>query len=288
MKRTAQSIRLTLRAMSFALPLLMLAGMTAQSIAGHGKVPAPGESPVVDQIRAQGELRAGIAIAVPWLGQDPSNSEYFGPGAEIGARIAELLGVKLTMVPSGWDVIIAGLQGNQFEVALAPLFATEKRKAVVDFVNYTFAGTCYAVRKDNDKVNELDDMNQASVTIGTWTGTGTEHGIVAKYTDATIDSIVQQVGGAHRTEDVLIGRIDAAPFDAPLAFVIAAKYGDIKIVPGGPEFCVNNSDIPFPIGMAFNKEQPVFAAFLADVVADMQGDIDAAIVKYSAPEYMEQ
>ena len=192
------------------------------------------------------------------------------------------------MVPSGWDVIIAGLQGNQFEVALAPLFATDKRKEVVDFVNYTLAGTCYAVRADNDKVNELDDMNQASVTIGTWTGTGTEHGIVEKYTDANIDSIVQQVGGAHRTEDVLIGRIDAAPFDAPLAFVIAAKYHDIKILPGGPEFCVNNAYIPFPIGMAFNKEQPVFAAFLAEVVADMQDEIDAAIVKYSAPEFMEQ
>jgi hypothetical protein len=123
---------------------------------------------------------------------------------------------------------------------------------------------------------------------GYWAGTGTEHGIVAKYTDANIDSIVQQVGGAHRTEDVLIGRIDAAPFDAPLAFVTAAKYGDIKIVPGGPEFRVNNADIPFQIGMAFNKEQPVFAKFLADVVADMQGDFDAAIVKYSALEYMEQ
>ncbi len=288
MKKSGLKLRSMLRGVGFVLPALMLAGVTTQAVADEGHVPAPGASPVVDQIRSQGELRAGIAIAVPWLGQDPSNSQYFGPAYEIGERVAELLGVKLTLVPSGWDVIIAGLQGNQFELALAPLFATEKRKEVVDFVNYTFAGTCYAVRKDSGKINELDDMNQASVTIGTWTGTGTEHGIVEKYTNANIDSIVQQVGGAHRTEDVLIGRIDAAPFDAPLAFVIADKYSDIKIVPGGPEFCVNNSDIPFPIGMAFNKEQPVFAAFLADVAGDMQGDVDAAIIKYSAPEYMEQ
>ena len=279
-------VRAGLRALLFAIGATGLLGFVAGANAGPVAAPAKGESSVADVVRERGELRAGIAIAPPWLGQDPKSGDYFGPAKEIGERVAHSLGVELTLVPSGWDVIIAGLQGNQFELAIAPLFATEKRRKVVDFVNYTQAGTCYAVLKSNDKLNSLEDLNHASVTIGTWTGTGTEHGIVGKYTNAKINSIVQQVSGANRVEDVITKRIDAAPFDAPRAFVLAKQYAEIKILPGGPEHCVNNADIPFPIGMAFNYGDPKFKAFLQAVVDDMQGDIEASIVKHSAPEFM--
>lgn len=269
--------------------LMALTGWFAPSVmAGKIEVPAEGKSPTIDHIRKQGVLRAGIAIAPPWLGQNPKTGEYFGASIEIGKRIAELLGVEVKLISSGWDVIIAGLQGNQFELALAPLFATEKRRKVVDFVNYTEDGTCYVVRKDNDKINTLEDLNQPSVTIGTWTGTGTEHGIVGKYTKAKIHSIVQPVGGAHRIEDVLTRRVDAAPIDAPQAFIVAHQYSEIKILPGGPENCVKNPDIPFPIGMAFNYGDPEFKKFLEAVVTDMQDQIKASIVKYSSLEYMLQ
>jgi polar amino acid transport system substrate-binding protein len=257
-------------------------------VAGMVEVPAEGKSKTIDQIRKQKVLRAGIALAPPWLGQNPKTGKYYGAALEIGERIVQLLGVELKLITSGWDVIIAGLQGNQFELALAPLFATEKRRQVVDFVNYTEDGTCYIVRKDNDKINTLDDLNQPSVTIGTWTGTGTEHGIKGKYTKAKIHSIVQPVGGAHRVEDVLTKRIDAAPIDAPQAFVMAHQYAEVKILPGGPENCVQNPDIPFPIGMAFNYGDPEFKKFLEAVVKDMEEQIKASIVKYSSLEYMVQ
>ncbi len=267
--------------------IALLLGGAIGALAGEVMVPATGKSTTIDQIKNQGELRVGVAVAVPWLGQDPSNGQYFGASYEVGKRVAEVLGVGIKPVSSGWDVIIAGIQGNQFEIAIAPLFATEKRKKVVDFVNYTRAGTCYVVLKDGP-INALEDMNKKSVRIGTFTGTGTEHGIVEKYDNATIVSIVQAVSGGHRVEDVLTKRVDAAPIDDALAFVIAEEYPQIKIIPGGPEHCVNNSDIPFPIGMAFNYGDPEFKTFLEAVVADMQDQIDDAIVKYSASSYMKQ
>src|SRR3989304_744478 len=132
-----------------ALGLVVAGALPAGRVQGAGvEVPAKGKSKTVDRIREMGALRAGIALAPPWLGQDPKTNEYFGAAHEIGQRIAKLLGVELRISPSGWDVIIAGLQGNQFELALAPLFASEKRRQVVDFVNYTESGTCYAVLKD--------------------------------------------------------------------------------------------------------------------------------------------
>src|SRR5262245_57042251 len=73
-------------------------------------VPAAGESPTVDKIKAAGKLRAGVAIAWPWLGQDPSSGKYIGATADLGERIAKELGVEIEYVPAGWDVIVAGLQ----------------------------------------------------------------------------------------------------------------------------------------------------------------------------------
>ncbi len=49
---------------------------------------------------------------------------------------------------------------------------------------------------------------------------------------------------------------------------------------------MKNPDIPYPIGMAFNYGDPEFKKFLEAVVADMQAQINASIIKYSAIEYM--
>ena len=280
-------MKLVSRRISIAAGALLLAGFGTSAIAGDIMVPMEGKSVLVDQIKANGEMRVGVAIAPPWLGQDPNTGQYFGAAFEIGQRIALELGVDITPVSSGWDVIIAGIQGNQFELAIAPLFATPKRREVVDFVNWTAAGTCYIVLKDSP-IMTFEDMNQSGVRIGTYTGTGTEHGIVDKYTEATIDSIVQQVSGAHRIEDVLTGRIDVAPIDDALAFVMAAEYPEIRIIPESPDYCINNSDIPFPVGMAFNYGDPEFKAMLEAIVADMQDQISASMVKYSDPQYIKQ
>ncbi len=262
--------------------LLMISVGAAAAV----EVPAKGKSVAIDRIKGSGTLRAGVAAALPWLGQNPSSHEFFGPSIEMGEELANLLGVKLQLVPSGYDVIIAGLQANQFDITIAALSATEKRKEVVDFVNYTLAGTCYAVLKDNAKVNALEDLNQPSVSIGTWNGTGTEQVVKAKYTKATLNSVVMPVPGSNRMEEVLAKRIDAATLDSPRALLVVHQFPQLKIIPGGPDNCIKNPDVPVPIGIAITKGDPEFRSWLEAVIAQMQGKIDAAIEKYSSLEYM--
>jgi ABC-type amino acid transport substrate-binding protein len=250
------------------------------------EVPAQGESPTIDKIMQNGTLRAGVAVAPPWLLQNPENNEYYGPAVDVIERIAAELGVEVEYVDSGWDVLIAGLQSDKFDLTVAPMFATPQRMEVIDFVTYTAAGTCYFALKDNAKVNTLEDLNNSDVTIVTFTGTGTEEGIREKYPNATINSIVQPPGGQPPIEDVLAGRADVGPFDSPLAIFLAQQYPELKIIPQDPEYCISNADIPFPIGMGFNKNDPAFTAFLQAIVDDMQEEIDAAILEYSDPKYM--
>lgn len=268
-----------------ALGAMLAVGLVQTAYAAE--VPAAGVSPTIDAIKQRGELRVGVAVALPWLGFDPAANNYFGASYELGKAIADQLGVKLTPVASGWDVIVAGIQGNQFDLILAPLLATEKRKAVVDFVNYSSAGTCYAVKQDSP-LSTLEALDDPSVTIGTFTGTGNDQGVRAKYTKAKIDSVVQAAGGAQRVEDVLTRRITAAAFDSPIALLIAKEFPQLKILPGGPETCVKDPDVPFPIGMAFAQGDAAFKTFLEQVVKETQASTDSLIVKYSDPQFMKE
>ncbi|MFN8590624.1 MAG: transporter substrate-binding domain-containing protein [Thermomicrobiales bacterium] len=282
------SLAIVLLVLTLAAPLAVVVAQDATPAAEGAPitVPAEGQSATIDKIRKNGKLRVGVAVAAPWLLQDPSTKKYYGPAVDLVERIGAEIGVPVEYIDSGWDVIVAGLQADKFDLTAAPLFATPARMEVIDFVNYTSAGTCYFAKKDNAKVNSLEDLNKSDVTIVTFTGTGTEEGIRKTYPNATINSIVQPPGGQPPIEDVLSGRADVGPFDSPLAIFLAAQYPDLKILPQDPEYCIAHADIPFPIGMGFNKNDPAFTAFLQSVVDAMQKDIDAAIVKYSDPKYM--
>ena len=266
----------------------MMTGLAAAALtrtAMAQTVPAPGQSPTVDAIKKAGKLRAGVAIAWPWLGQDPKTGKYIGAAADLGQKIADTLGMPLEYIPSGWDVIIAGLQAKQFDLALAPLFATPKRMAVIDFANYAEGGTCYEVLKTNNKVNTLADLNNANVVTGTFTGTGTEQEFVKKYPKAKVNSVVQAPGGGTRVLEVISGRLDAAAFDSPLALALEAKYPQIKVVPEANE-CIAHPDIPIPIGVGFNKGDPAWAKFVTNVTNAMKPEMAKTIAKFSTLEYL--
>lgn len=262
---------------------LAIGGLTG--VASAQTVPAPGQSPTIDAIKKAGKLRAGVAIAWPWLGQDPKTGKYIGAAADLGQKIADTLGVQLEYIPSGWDVIVAGLQARQFDLALAPLFATPKRMAVIDFANYAEGGTCYIVLKTGSKVNSLADLNNPNVVTGTFTGTGTEQEFVKKYPKGKVNSVVQAPGGGTRVLEVISGRLDTAVFDSPLALALEAKYPQIKIVPEAHE-CIAHPDIPIPIGVGFNKGDPAWAKFVTDVTNAMKPEMEKTIAKFSTLEYL--
>ncbi len=282
------AFRFTAPVIAGVLVMAAVGWLATSARAATVEVPAKGKSQTIDRIREQRMLRAGIQVALPWLGQNPKTGQFFGPSIELGERIAQLLGVELKLVTTGWDVMIAGLQGNQYELTIAAMFATAKRREVVDFVVYSETGTCWAVRKDNDKINTLEDFNQPSVTFGSFVGTGTTAAAMAKYPKAKFHNVVMPVGGANRFEDVLTRRIDVAHLDSPRALLVAHQQPQLKIIPGGPEHCMKNPDIPFEIAMAINYGDPEFKKFLERAVADFQDQFKASLLKHSSLEFILQ
>jgi polar amino acid transport system substrate-binding protein len=244
------------------------------------------DSPTIKAIKEAGVLKAGAAIAAPTVFKDSQSGELEGIVIQIGKEAAKRLGVKFEVAETGWDTIIAGLQANKYDVALAGLFETDQRKKVVDFVTFGEEGIAFLVRKDNAAITSVEGIDKSGVIIGTVTGSGSEQMIKDHFKNAEIKSILSPTGGSGAPpEEVISGRVDAAQFDAVLTQAYLQRFTDLKVV---PEDAFTKPLFPTPIGIAIRKDDPQFQAFLASVVADLekQGLIASWRAKWSQPELL--
>ena len=240
-------------------------------------------SATITKIKAAGSLRIGVAPALPWLGQDPKTNDYFGAATIIAKSLASKLGVQLQYVPQDFSVIVAALQSDKIDVAAAPLFATPKRLEVIEIAPWAASGECYLVLKTNTKINTTADLDNADVKISGLQGTGSLQSVQAKYTKAQYVIVAGSSGQEADFLDVLSGKADAAIIDSPVAQGYATKYDKLKVVPSD---CPTSSDVPTPIGIGYNKGDAGWSTFLKATLAELQPQLDAAILQYSTPQYL--
>lgn len=247
------------------------------------KVPTSKQSPTVARICKNGVLKAALAPFAPFGFQDQTG-KFRGPGAEIvGPEMARDLHVNFSIVPTGWDTIVAGLQANHYELIIAGLTYTAVRAKLIDYVLYHSEGTCYAVKKSS-AIKTLNDLNASSVTIGVYTGTSWETDIPKRYPSAKIDAAVEGTGGGYRLIDVMAGRIDAAPIDNVAAFAVEKSWPDLRVIPA-PKQCLSHPDIAGQLGFGLPKDK-AFQKFIAAIVKKDKPAMEKLVRKYTAPKYI--
>ena len=242
-------------------------------------------SPVLDRIKAAGTLRAGYGAALPWLGQDPKTNEYFGPNELIGKKMAEKLGVKLDRITQTFDQLVPALQAGTIDLAVAPMYMTEKRLAVIDMAAWSKGGFCYLVRKDDNRISKPEDLNKAEIRIANFEGTGGNQETKKKYPLAQQVTRAAAPGEEAMFLEVQQNKADAATFDNPLAVVYEKQFPDLKIVPSAAE-CLKNPDIPTNIGVGFPKGDAALTKFIKDIITELQPQLDSELEKYSDPKYL--
>ncbi len=244
------------------------------------------KSPTIKAIKERGVLRGGVSLAAPTAFKDPRTGALEGIVLQIGHEAADRLGVKLETAETGWDTIIAGLQAEKYDVALAGLFETPQRLEVVDFVTFGEEGIAFLVQKNNEAITKVEDLHKPGVTIATVTGSGSEQMIKANFKDAELKSILSPTGGSGAPpEEVLSGRVDAAQFDAVLTQAYLERFPGLKVV---PEDAFEKPLFPTPIGLAVRKDDQLFQEFLTEVVQDLQtkGQIQEWRARWSKPDLL--
>jgi len=255
-----------------------LFGTVGHAFSASTDVPAAGVSKKVDEIKARGSLKVGVIGEFPWLKEITSGSgePFEGPAWLLANDYAKRLGVKLEPVAVSHETKVPILATGQVDITIAPLSVTDARKKVVDFIVYSKSTICLFGKEDNPKLAKIDSvggLDTPDITIAYYTGTPPETWLPSRFSKAVLKGVPGS-GANAPVDEIMSGRADVAPIDTVAWVDLAKKVPGLTSFPKGDD-CLTKGEFPSDVGMAIDKNQPEFLAWLTAVEAEMKDKVAA-------------
>ena len=253
--------------------------LTATTIAyADVPVPAPGSSPRVDAIKKAGALRVGVLANAPWLVENTSGTgeAWSGPAWLLAQEYAKRLGVKLEPVPVSHETKVPVLASNQVDISVTPLAETPERLKVVDFIIYSNTSVCMFGLASNPKfaqAKSVDDLNKPDITIAYYTGGGEEGWVKERFPKAQLRGVAGS--GTAPVEEVMAKRADAVPINRVPWVAMGRKLKQLAVLPKENN-CQDSTEKSAPVGMAIDKNQPVFLQWTRAVAKEIEPKLRAS------------
>jgi polar amino acid transport system substrate-binding protein len=223
------------------------------------------ENSTLNKIVQKGELRVGMDPGYMPFEMKDKKGNIIGYDVDIAKRMAKEMGVKLTIVPTAWDGIIAGLITDKFDILMSGMTITQQRNLKINFANpYVIIGQTVIMKKSLEgTVKTAKDLDKEGYTIVTKLGVTGE--IVARkfFTKAKILTFETEADAA---SEVLNGKADAFIYDQPYNILFMSDKGKDKLI---------HLDTPLtyePLGWAIRKGDPDFLNWLNNFLAQIKED----------------
>jgi len=257
----------------------LLAALLAAVPAAAQEVPAPGTSPRIDAIRKAGALRVAVLANAPWLIENTTGSgdHWSGPAWVLAGAYAKRLGVKLEPVLVSHETKIPVLAANQADISITALAETPERDQVVDFVLYSNTSVCMFGRADDQlfaRAKTVDDLNQPDVTIAYFIGGAEEGWVKERFPKAKLLGVANS-GATAPLEDIMARRADAAPINRIPWVPMNSKVKGLAVLPNANN-CQDSTEKAQPVGIALDKKQPAYLAWLRAVEKTIHPELEAA------------
>ena len=170
--------------------------------------------------------------------------KYVGFDIDLWDAIAKQLNLSYTLKPMDFSGIIPGLQTRNVDLALAGISITDERKKAIEFSDgYYNSGLLVMVKKDNNDVKSVKDLDGKVVAVKSGTA-GVDYAKANIKTKdlrqfPNIDNAYLELG---------TGNADAVLHDTPniLYFIKTAGHGQFKAV--GDSLEAQQYGIAFPKG----------------------------------------
>lgn len=109
----------------------------------------------------QASFRVALTGKYPPFSFYNEKGELAGFDVDVSREIAERIGRELTIIPTEWDGILAGLLANKYDAIIGSMAITPARAKAVDFsVPYYQSGAQLFIHRDNpSKVYSIDECN---------------------------------------------------------------------------------------------------------------------------------
>lgn len=153
----------------------------------------------LEAIQAKGALViATEGCWSPWTYHD-ENDVLTGFDIEIGALIAEGLGVKADFQEVPWESILVGVDTGAFDIACNGVGYTEERAEKFWFTTpYVYTEAVLVVRKDNEDIKSLDDLKGKKTSNSpnsTYALKAEEMGATVDYVDTLGETMMMVIDG---------------------------------------------------------------------------------------------
>ena len=158
------------------LALLALAGCgsstkSTSTTTTSSVAPSAADATIVAQvpaaIKAKGTLKvASEAQYAPNEFIAPDGHTIIGMDADLLKALAEVMGLKVTLINSNFETIIPGLAAGRYDLGASSFTDTKEREKTVDFVDYFKAGiSFYAKSSANPGVKTVADLCGKTVAV---------------------------------------------------------------------------------------------------------------------------
>lgn len=149
------------------------------------------EGSLWQDVQKAGVLRCGAAVAAPYVMRDARSGDYSGYFVDLCRDFGErVLKVKVAFVDTNWDNLVAGLQSNKWDLAMALNQTPERALAVAFTVPATDYQVSLLVNKDNPKLAEASDdvasLDKPNLTFAVMSGTAQDKAISSVIRNAKI------------------------------------------------------------------------------------------------------
>lgn len=151
-----------------------------------------------DDALARIQARGTLVIATegnwqPWTYHD-ENDVLTGFDVEIGALLAEGLGVEPDFQETAWDAILAGVDAGRFDIACNGVGYTETRAEKYSFSTpYVYTEIVLVVKGDNEDIHSVDDLNgrtTANTASSTYAAIAEGYGATVTPVDSLTETIM--------------------------------------------------------------------------------------------------
>jgi len=219
----------------------------------------------LNEILQRGELRVGMEPGYMPFEMKDKKGKIIGFDVDVVRKMAKDMGVKLKIVPTAWDGIIAGLLAGKYDIIVSGMTITQKRNLKINFANpYISIGQTMLVRASVAKGKKSwKDLDKPQYTIVTKLGVTGEIATRRMFKHAKIRTFDTE---ADAVQELLNGKADAFVYDKPYNAMFMAKRGGKGIV-------FWDKDLTFePLGWAVRKGDPDFLNWLDNFLNQIKHD----------------
>jgi polar amino acid transport system substrate-binding protein len=221
------------------------------------------ENSTLNKIVQKGVLTVGMEPGYMPFEMKDKQGNIIGFDVDMANEMAKAMGVKLQLVPTAWDGIIAGLITGKYDIIMSGMTITQERNLKINFANpYISVGqTILANKKHAGK--KWSDLDKPEYTIVTKLGVTGEIATRKMFKKAKIRTFETEADAA---QEVLNGNADGFVYDQPYNAIFFAEKGTGKLVHMSEELTYE------PLGWAIRKGDPDFLNWLDNFLNQAKND----------------